>query len=80
MAQSIAEPRGWIERSEEDGISSKISLRIIPLILIAYILAFLDRIHVGYVQLQMKTDPGFSDAVYGFSAGLFFGSMSKHGS
>jgi hypothetical protein len=80
MAQSIAEPRGWIERSGEDGIYSKISLRIIPLILIAYILAFPDRINVGYVQLQMKTDPGFSDAVHGFGAGLFFGSMSKHGS
>ncbi|WP_239482777.1 MFS transporter [Paraburkholderia sp. C35] len=43
-----------------------------PLILIAYICAFLDRINIGYAQLQMKQDLAFSDAVYGLGAGVFF--------
>ena len=59
-------------RSEEDAIYAKINWRIIPIILVAYILAFLDRINVGYTQLQMKQDLGFSDGVYGLGAGLFF--------
>jgi D-galactonate transporter len=43
-----------------------------PLVLIAYVFAFLDRINIGYAQLQMKHDLAFSDAVYGLGAGIFF--------
>lgn len=56
----------------EDNIYRKITLRVMPVVLIAYIFAFLDRINVGYAQLQMKQDLGFSDAVYGLGAGIFF--------
>src|SRR3954465_1726279 len=59
-------------KSQEDAVYAKIIWRIIPIILAAYILAFLDRINVGYTQLQMKQDLGFSDAVYGLGAGIFF--------
>src|SRR3954451_18366537 len=59
-------------KSQEDAVYAKIIWRIIPIILLAYILAFLDRINVGYTQLQMKQDLGFSDTVYGLGAGLFF--------
>ena len=56
----------------EDSVYARINLRIVPVILFAYVLAFLDRINVGYAQLQMKQDLGFSDAVYGLGAGIFF--------
>ena len=56
----------------EDAVFRKISWRVMPLILIAYVCAFLDRINIGYAQLQMKQDLGFSDAVYGLGAGVFF--------
>ena len=56
----------------EDRVYAKISRRIVPLVLIAYIFAFLDRINIGYVKLQMQESLGFSDAVYGLGAGLFF--------
>ncbi|MGO4326262.1 MFS transporter [Cupriavidus sp. 2TAF22] len=56
----------------EDQVYRKITLRILPLIFFSYLLAFLDRINVGYAQLQMKGDLGFSDAVYGLGAGIFF--------
>lgn len=56
----------------EDSIYRKITLRVMPVVLIAYIFAFLDRINVGYAQLQMKHDLAFSDAVYGLGAGVFF--------
>lgn len=50
----------------------KISWRIMPLLLAAYVVAFLDRINVGYAQLQMKQTLDFSDAVYALGAGIFF--------
>ncbi len=60
------------EETEEDAIYHKINWRIVPIILFAYILAFLDRINVGFTQLQMKQDLDFSDGVFGLGAGLFF--------
>ncbi|OAJ57362.1 MFS transporter [Paraburkholderia ginsengiterrae] len=56
----------------EDTVFRKISWRVMPLVLIAYVFAFLDRINIGYAQLQMKQDLAFSDAVYGLGAGIFF--------
>jgi MFS family permease len=35
-------------------------------------LAFIDRVNIGYAQLQMKVDLGFSASVYGLGAGVFF--------
>ncbi|MEM5429285.1 MFS transporter [Cupriavidus oxalaticus] len=60
------------DRSAEDTVYKKISRRVMPIVLIAYIFAFLDRINIGYAQLQMKQDLAFSDAVYGLGAGIFF--------
>lgn len=60
------------EETGEDAIYRKINWRIVPIILFAYILAFLDRINVGFTQLQMKQDLDFSDGVFGLGAGLFF--------
>ncbi|MCP4616741.1 MAG: MFS transporter [Bradyrhizobium sp.] len=51
---------------------SKIDRRIIPLLLISYMIAYLDRINIGYAQLQMKQTLPFDDAVYGLGAGIFF--------
>ncbi len=50
----------------------KIGWRIIPLLIVCYFVAYLDRVNIGFAQLQMKGDLGFSDAVYGLGAGIFF--------
>jgi sugar phosphate permease len=50
----------------------KIAWRILPLLFLGYIACFLDRVNVGFAQLQMADDLAFSDAVYGFGAGIFF--------
>ena len=42
---------------------SKISRRLVPLLLIAYMVAYLDRINISYAQLQMKETLSFGDAV-----------------
>src|ERR1700739_3263647 len=51
---------------------SKISWRILPFLILCYMIAFLDRINIGYAQLQMKQTLTFNDATYGFGAGIFF--------
>jgi MFS family permease len=51
---------------------AKIAARLIPFLFLCYIVAFLDRVNVGFAKLQMAGDLGYSDAVYGFGAGIFF--------
>jgi len=60
------------ESPNDNRMYLKISWRIMPLLLVAYVVAFLDRINVGYAQLQMKQTLEFSDAVYALGAGIFF--------
>ncbi len=50
----------------------KVGWRLIPFLMLCYFVAYLDRVNVGFAQLQMKADLQFSDAVYGFGAGVFF--------
>lgn len=58
--------------ADRSAIYARISWRLLPLLFACYVLAYLDRINVGFAQLQMKSDLAFSDAVYGLGAGIFF--------
>lgn len=50
----------------------KITWRLIPFLFLCYILAYLDRVNVGFAKLYMQQDLGISDTVYGIGAGIFF--------
>jgi MFS family permease len=70
-AQSQARPH--VDYSEQDeALFSKISWRLLPLLIVCYVIAFLDRVNIGFAQLQMKQTLPFSDAAYAFGAGIFF--------
>jgi len=56
----------------EKHLHSRLRLRLLPFLFLLYVVAYLDRINVGFAALQMKDQLGFSDAVYGFGAGIFF--------
>ncbi len=51
---------------------ARISWRLIPYMFLLYILAYLDRVNVGFAAVQMKQQLHFSDTVYGTGAGIFF--------
>ncbi len=51
---------------------AKVRWRLLPFLFLLYVVAYLDRINVGFAALQMKDQLRFSDAVYGFGAGIFF--------
>jgi ACS family tartrate transporter-like MFS transporter len=50
----------------------KVTRRLIPFLFVLYIVAWLDRVNVGFAALQMNSDLGFSSAAFGFGAGIFF--------
>ena len=50
----------------------KASWRLIPLICVAYGVAYTDRVNISFAALQMNRDLHFSASIYGFGAGLFF--------
>lgn len=50
----------------------KINLRILPLVLVCYSFAYLDRINIGFAKLQMTKAINIDEAAYGLGAGLFF--------
>lgn len=59
-------------QAELDAIYRKISRRIIPILILGYIAAYLDRSNIGFARVQMLDDLGFTELVYGFGAGLFY--------
>src|SRR5213595_3482681 len=50
----------------------KITLRLIPFLFLLYIVAWLDRVNVGFAALQMNSALQFNAAVFGFGSGVFF--------
>ena len=53
-------------------VLDKVTRRLIPLLFVLYIIAYLDRVNVGFAALQMNHDLGFSSTIYGFGSGIFF--------
>jgi MFS transporter, ACS family, tartrate transporter len=51
---------------------ARIMRRIVPYMFLLFVIAYLDRVNLGYAQLQMKGDLSFTDDVLGFGAGIFF--------
>ena len=56
----------------EARVMRKISFRIVPFIMLLYFIAFIDRVNIGFAALTMNKDLGFSPAVFGLGAGIFF--------
>ena len=55
-----------------DSLYRKIAWHIMPILVIGYIIAYVDRVNVSFAKLQMLADLKFSDSVYGVGAGIFF--------
>ncbi|WP_066949267.1 MFS transporter [Microtetraspora fusca] len=58
--------------TRQETLYRKISRRLLPLLLVCYVFAALDRVNIGFAKLQMSKDIGISEAVYGLGAGIFF--------
>jgi MFS family permease len=50
----------------------RVARRLLPLLILCYFVAYLDRVNVGFAALTMNRALGFNAAVYGFGSGIFF--------
>jgi MFS family permease len=64
------------ESAVEARIFKKVAWRLIPLIAISYLIAYIDRTNLNFASVSMNAQLGFSQAVYGAGASLFFVSYS----
>jgi len=69
---STAHSTASLRLAEHDRTHRLVTWRLMPLLLVCYLFAHLDRINIGFAKMQMSHDLQFSDTVYGFGAGLFF--------
>lgn len=58
--------------ADESSTYKKVTWRLLPFLMICYVVAYLDRVNVGFAKLQMLQDLQFSELVYGLGAGVFF--------
>ncbi|MFT4268403.1 MAG: MFS transporter [Xenophilus sp.] len=58
--------------AEDEALFSKVSWHLLPLLTLCYVVAFIDRINIGFAQLQMKQTLSFSNEAYALGAGIFF--------
>ncbi len=67
---------GPLSTLQQEQVVRRITLRLIPLLFLCYIIAYVDRINVGFAKLQLQevlgVDPSIFSSVFGFGAGLFF--------
>lgn len=56
----------------EQATMRRIIFRLVPLLMVCYFFALLDRVNVGFAALQMNKDLGLTPAMFGFGASLFF--------
>jgi len=50
----------------------KAAFRLIPLVMLMYVISYIDRVNIGFAATTMNADLGLSTAAYGLGAGLFF--------
>ena len=61
-----------VSELESQQLFKKVMWKLVPILFIAYVFAFLDRVNIGYAKLQMQEVVGFTDSQYAFAAGIFF--------
>src|SRR5215469_8497544 len=71
MLRTRLEPEGSAA-AELDALYDRIARRIVPFLALLFLMAWLDRYNLGFAKLQMTKDLGFSEAVYGFGAGIVY--------
>ena len=58
--------------AEHQSILAKVRLRLLPILMLCYFAAFLDRVNIGFAALDMNADLKLTATAFGTGAGLFF--------
>jgi sugar phosphate permease len=69
-------PASGLSPAEERACLAKIAWRLLPLLFFCYVIAYIDRINVGFAKLHLRdalaVDPGKFESAFGLGAGIFF--------
>ncbi|MBB6323421.1 D-galactonate transporter [Paraburkholderia tropica] len=65
---SIIEP----DTPMEERVYAKVTWRLVPFLCLCFVIAFLDRVNIAFAKLQMVSEFGWSEQIYGLGAGVFF--------
>jgi MFS transporter, ACS family, tartrate transporter len=60
------------DKAIERAAMKRVTYRIVPFLMLAYFVAFVDRVNVGFAGSEMSKDLGLSATVFGLGAGIFF--------
>lgn len=71
LSDASVAPAGVTENFENTTYR-KVFWKIVPFLMLCYVVAYLDRVNVGFAKLQMSSELGLSEAAYGVGAGIFF--------
>src|SRR5688572_1683459 len=63
---------GAVPAEVERRAIARVQARLIPFIFLCYVVAYLDRVNIGFAATKLQRDLGLSDAAFGLGAGLFF--------
>ena len=61
-----------VQASDADALYRRLGLRIVPFLLLCYLVAMIDRLNVGFAKLQFLHDLHFSETVFGTAAGILY--------
>jgi ACS family tartrate transporter-like MFS transporter len=70
-SQTVSDVPAQIDPLERETIR-RVAWRLMPLLMLGYFCAYLDRVNVGFAGLTMNKALGFSAAAFGFGSGVFF--------
>lgn len=69
-------PSGATSATDETQLIKRVTSRLVPLLFFCYVIAYIDRINVGFAKLHLQqvlgVDPSLFSSIYGLGAGLFF--------
>ncbi|WP_414648852.1 MFS transporter [Collimonas sp.] len=72
MSATITQANISLPAEQAENLYKKVFWRFVPFIMLCYVVAYLDRVNVGFAKLQMSQDLGFSETIFGLGAGIFF--------
>src|SRR5688572_14565144 len=58
--------------SQRERVIRRVTRRLIPFAFLCYVIAYIDRVNIGFAATALQRDLGLSDSIFGLGAGLFF--------
>jgi len=74
VARTVHETTASAIQLDEQGRATiaRVIRRLVPFMFVCYVIAYIDRVNIGFAAVELQRDLGLSDAAFGLGGGLFF--------